>query len=76
MTKMIQIRNVPDPLHRELKARAARAGMSLSDYLLRIVRRATDRATPEEMRARLAEREPVEPAESTAEAVRSERDAR
>lgn len=76
MSKMIQIRNVPDPLHRELKARAARAGMSLSDYLLRIVRRATDRATPEEMRARLAEREPVEPTESTAEAVRAERDAR
>ena len=76
MSKMIQIRNVPEPLHRELKARAARAGMSLSDYLLRIVRRSTDRATPEEMRARLAEREPVELEESAAEAVRAERDAR
>lgn len=76
MPKMIQIRNVPDALHRELKARAARAGMSLSDYLLRIVRRAADRATPEEMRARLAERDPVVPDESSAGAVRAERDAR
>lgn len=34
MSKMVQIRNVPDELHLELKIRAARAGMSLSDYLL------------------------------------------
>ncbi len=34
MSKMIQIRNVPDALHRKLKARAALEGMSLSDYLL------------------------------------------
>ena len=34
MSKMIQLRNVPDALHRGLKARAAMAGMSLSDYLL------------------------------------------
>jgi hypothetical protein len=34
MAKMIQVRNVPDALHRSLKARAAMAGMSLSDYLL------------------------------------------
>jgi antitoxin FitA len=34
MSKMIQIRNVPDELHRTLKVRAAQAGMTLSDYLL------------------------------------------
>lgn len=34
MSKMIQLRNVPDDLHRSLKARAALAGMALSDYLL------------------------------------------
>ena len=34
MSKMIQLRNVPDALHRKLKSRAAQAGMSLSDYLL------------------------------------------
>lgn len=76
MSKMIQIRHVPDPLHRELKARAARAGMSLSDYLLSIVRRATDRVTPDEMRARLSNRRPAATRESPAEAVRAERDAR
>lgn len=76
MSKMIQIRNVPEPLHRELKARAARAGMSLSDYLLDIVRRAAERATPEEMRERLAGREVVCPDEAPADAVRAERDAR
>lgn len=76
MSKMIQIRHVPDPLHRELKARAARAGMSLSDYLLQIVRRATERVTPEEMRDRLDERAPVSSAETPAEAVRAERNAR
>jgi len=76
MSKMVQIRNVPDPLHRELKARAARAGMSLSEYLLQIVRRAAERATPEEMRGRLAGREPVEPDEPPVDALRAERDAR
>ncbi len=38
--KMIQIRNVPESLHRKLEARAAEAGMSLSDYLLREMRKA------------------------------------
>lgn len=76
MSKMIQIRNVPEPLHRELKARAARAGMSLSDYLLDIVRRAAERSTPDEMRARLVDRPPVCPDEAPADAVRAERDAR
>lgn len=76
MSKMVQIRNVPEALHRELKARAARAGMSLSDYLLAILRRAAERATPDEMRARLAGRAPVTPSTSPADAVRAERDAR
>jgi antitoxin FitA len=47
---MIQIRNVPENLHRELKTRAARSGMSLSDYVLAILERAAERATPDEMR--------------------------
>ena len=45
MSKMIQIRNVPDDVHRTLKARAAREGMSLSDYLLREITKAAERAT-------------------------------
>jgi plasmid stability protein len=35
MSKMIQIRNVPDELHRQLKMRAAATGMSMSDYIKR-----------------------------------------
>lgn len=59
MSKMIQIRNVPDELHRTLKARAARAGMSLSDYLLNEVRAAATRPTLEEFLERLKRRRPV-----------------
>lgn len=73
---MIQIRNVPDMLHRELKARAARAGMTLSDYLLSVVRRAMERPESAELRRRIRERAPVYPSESPADAVRAERDER
>lgn len=57
---MIQIRNVPEDLHRELKARAALAGQSLSDYLLSLIRQASARATPAEMREILRRREAPE----------------
>lgn len=73
---MIQIRNVPEGLHRELKARAARSGMTLSDYLLDVIRKAGERPEPEVLRARLRERSAVYAAESPAEAVRAEREAR
>ncbi|MGH9686610.1 MAG: FitA-like ribbon-helix-helix domain-containing protein [Candidatus Acidiferrales bacterium] len=76
MSVMVQIRNVPSELHRELKARAALEGMSLSDYLLRELRHAIDRPTLEEMRKRLASREPVRPRISPAAAVRGERKSR
>jgi plasmid stability protein len=71
---MIQIRNVPDALHRRLKARAARSGMSLSDYLLRDLQELAARPTIEEMRFRLIRRSAVNPAVSPAEAVRAVRD--
>ncbi len=73
---MIQIRNVPDDLHRELKARAAREGMSLSDYLLREIRAVAERPTLAEMRARLHSRLRINPSLSAEEAVRAERDSR
>lgn len=76
MTTMIQIRNVPDVLHRRLKARAALAGMSLSDYLLQQIREVAERPTIEELRARLARRSPVTLSVDTADAVRAERDSR
>jgi plasmid stability protein len=73
---MIQIRNVPEDVHRRLKARAAMAGLSLSDMLLREITAAAERPTLEEMRARLAARTPVITRETSAEAVRAERDSR
>lgn len=73
---MIQIRNVPDMLHRKLKARAALAGMSLSDFLLAEIRRSLDRPTRQELLARVATRTRTAPTESPADAVRAERDAR
>jgi len=53
MSKMIQLRNVPDALHRILKARAALAGMSLTDYLLMEIKEIAARPTLAEMRNRL-----------------------
>ncbi len=76
MPKMVQIRNVPDRVHRILRARAAKRGQSLSDYLLSELREMAERPTLEELFERISHREPVEPRESTAAAVRAERDAR
>jgi antitoxin FitA len=59
MSKMIQVRNVPDDLHRQLKVRAASLGMSLSDYLLGELRRIGERPTAEELDRRLRRRKPV-----------------
>ena len=61
MSKMIQLRHVPDHVHRRLKARAALSGLSLSDYLLEEVRLLVERPTLAEMRQRLAERPAVAP---------------
>lgn len=76
MSRMIQLRNVPDPLHRKLKARAALAGMSLSDYLLAEIRLLAERPTREELLERLARRDPVDVKLPPALAVRKERDGR
>jgi plasmid stability protein len=70
---MIQIRNVPDRLHRQLKARAAMAGKSLSEFLLQEIRDLADRPTLEELLLRLAERDPVTPREAPVDAVRAVR---
>lgn len=73
---MIQIRHVPDPLHRKLKARAAREGKSLSDYLLGEIQKIAERPSLEEMMKRLARRSPVNPHLSPAQIIREERDNR
>ena len=76
MPKMIQIRNVPDTIHRRIKARAALAGMSLSDYLLREIRESHEKPTPAELRKRLASQSRVKLKSSVVEILREERDAR
>ena len=76
MARMIQIRNVPDEIHRELKARAARAGQTLSDFLLAELRHLTGCPTLDEIAARIDTLGRLaEPLDIT-EAVREERDAR
>lgn len=70
---MIQIRNVPEQLHRELKARAALNGMSLSDYLLGELRAIATRPTMQEWLAKSETWEPVETDMSSAEALALER---
>lgn len=73
---MIQVRHVPDAVHRKLKARAATAGMSLSDYLLAELRRIAERPTREELLQRIATRPAVPAGKRAAELVRAERDRR
>ena len=76
MSKMIQIRNVPEPVHRALKARAAAGGMSLSDYLLAEVRGLAETPTLDQLAERLRTLPPtVDPEETSAEVVRRGRDA-
>ncbi len=76
MSKMIQVRNVPDSVHRTLKAQAAMTGMSLSDFLLAEIRRLAERPTAAELRERVRQRSRIVVSPSAAEAVRRERDAR
>jgi len=76
MSKMIQVRNVPQNLHRQLKARAAMEGMSLSDYILSELRELAAHPTLREFQERIETRLPVELPQSAAVAVRAERDSR
>jgi len=76
MGRMIQVRNVPEVLHRSLKARAATAGMSLSDYLLGELQEIAERPTLGEFRERLHTRRPLPVALDTAGLMREERAAR
>lgn len=74
MSKMIQLRNVPDALHRKLKARAATEGLSLSDYLTREAQKIVERPTNAEIIARLAAMPIRHLKPSPAEIIREERD--
>lgn len=76
MPKAVQIRNVPEDLHRTLKARAVRSGRSLSEYLLAELRTIADRPSLPEMLERLHRRRPVRLDVSAAELIAEERAAR
>jgi plasmid stability protein len=76
MGKMVQIRNVPDAVHRKVKARAAEAGMSLSDYLLRELRKSADRPTNKEIMERLAKLPPIATKTSSVDMIREGREER
>lgn len=76
MSRMIQIRNVPDQVHRRLKMRAAQEGRSLSDYLLREIEQLAARPPVEDVIARIHARGRLEVSEPPTAAVRAERDAR
>lgn len=71
MPKTIQLRNVPDALHRKLKARAAEAGMSLSAYLLKDAQRLADRPSEEDLKKMLAKMWPFNLTETPEEAIRA-----
>lgn len=74
MPVMVQIRNMPDAMHRVLKARAALEGMSLSDYLLREVGHVAERPSMTEMRARWEGVPDAELSEDPVDAIRAERE--
>jgi antitoxin FitA len=71
MRKTIQIRNIPIKVHRRLKAKAAMTGLSLSAYLLKEIGDIAERPTIEDLRCRLASREPVSLSISPTDAVRA-----
>ena len=76
MLKMIQVRNVPEQVHRTLKARAAQEGMSLSDFIKRELQRTVERPTMREWLERTGQARPIQAKRSAAQIVRELRDAR
>jgi hypothetical protein len=75
MSKMIQVRDVPEPVHGTLKARAAREGMSLSDFIKRELERTAERPTMREWLERTQQAKPISTKRSAAQIVREFRDA-
>jgi plasmid stability protein len=73
MPKMLQVRNVPDDLHRTLKVRAAERGMTLSDYVLSELQEIAGKPTLAELSARIAKQEPVDIGDAAVEIIRQHR---
>ena len=76
MPKMVQIRNVPDDVHRRLKIRAAQEGVTLSELLAREARRLAEQPTLAELRERLLARPRLKLRTSPARMVREGRERR
>lgn len=76
MSKMIQVRHVPDEVHRALKARAAKSGETLSGYLLKELERLAGRPSMDEVLERIRGREPVELRAGAADLIREGREER
>jgi len=76
MTKMIQVRHVPDSVHRALKAKSALAGKSLSDWILTELEALATLPSEEELQQHLQGSEPFAMTRSSATLIREERDAR
>lgn len=73
--KMLQIRNVPDDLHRSLKERAAREGTTMSELVLRELPRLASKPSVDEVMARIRSRSRVD-GPTAADLIRQDRDAR
>ena len=76
MSKMIQVRDVPESLHITLKSRAAREGMSLSDFIKRELERVAERPTMREWLERTQQAKPIPVKRSAARVIREMRDER
>lgn len=70
----LQIRDMPEDAHRRLKARAAMAGMSLSEYALAELLRSLERPTHQELMERIRSRPAVDLADAVAQIIREHRD--
>ncbi len=73
VAKMIQVRNVPDSVHRELVRRAKARGLTLTDFIQEMLEREIARPSREDVFARIARRKPIRLPMSTAELVRQAR---
>jgi plasmid stability protein len=76
MSKMIQVRDVPESVHGTLKSRAAREGMSLSDFIKRELERVAERPTMQEWLDRTQQAKPIPTRRSAAQVIRELRDER
>jgi antitoxin FitA len=76
MSKMIQVRDVPDAVHSTLKSRAAKEGMSLSDFIKRELEQIAQRPTMREWLERTQQLKPIRSSKSPTQIIRELRDSR